>query len=273
MIMTRTLHSRFLFLASLLLASCGVADDNAPSHPVADFEIGCMTIVDSTVTFTNRSKDATLYRWDFGNGSSSTEKSPTITYTDTGSYRVTLIGSNAAESDTLSKTVRIFPHVPTSKMLAVPLVTAATNLLGWAAAVEMILRYHGVETDQCAIARDRLGIDCCRQSNGCDVGSTPQDLDNALYKSGGMVSVQQTGPMDLATLEAEIAQDRPVLIAYSDGTYAFYEVAYGYNQFHYIYVRDPYSGDDALPYNALINRSGGQGPYYWSYSLYCIRKP
>ncbi len=59
------------------------------------------------VTFTNTSDNATAYKWDFGNGTTSTEKSPTISYYEPGEYRVFLIASNLTSNDTLSHTVTI----------------------------------------------------------------------------------------------------------------------------------------------------------------------
>lgn len=61
--------------------------------PVADFTTdvyeGCLPL---TITFTNSSPPGLDYLWDFGNGdTSSVIFNPVITYTDTGTYTVTLI--------------------------------------------------------------------------------------------------------------------------------------------------------------------------------------
>ncbi len=42
----------------------------------------------------NKSEGADNYYWDFGNGSSSTEESPIVTYTNDGSYLITLVAAN-----------------------------------------------------------------------------------------------------------------------------------------------------------------------------------
>jgi len=56
------------------------------------------------VTFTETSKGSpTSWKWDFGDGTSSTEKSPTHTYSAAGTYTVKLIATNAAGSSTKSK--------------------------------------------------------------------------------------------------------------------------------------------------------------------------
>jgi len=56
------------------------------------------------VAFTETSKGSpTSWKWDFGDGTSSTEKSPTHTYSAAGTYTVKLTATNAAGSSTKSK--------------------------------------------------------------------------------------------------------------------------------------------------------------------------
>ena len=52
-------------------------------------------IDDFTVTFTNESKDAVSYSWDFGDGNTSTDENPTHTYDAEGIYEVVLTAANA----------------------------------------------------------------------------------------------------------------------------------------------------------------------------------
>ncbi len=64
--------------------------------PVADF-ISSGSGTD--ITFTDKSKGATIYDWDFGDGSTGTEQNPVHTYASAGSYRVCLTvfnGSNCS---------------------------------------------------------------------------------------------------------------------------------------------------------------------------------
>ncbi len=57
------------------------------------------------VSFTSSSTGATSYLWDFGDGNTSTQASPSNTYTTAGSYTVRLITTNAAGcSDTMIRT-------------------------------------------------------------------------------------------------------------------------------------------------------------------------
>jgi PKD repeat protein len=55
---------------------------------------------DKTVTFTNTSKYANSYSWDFGDGQTSTLESPVHTYASSGVFKVVLTATNAAGSST-----------------------------------------------------------------------------------------------------------------------------------------------------------------------------
>lgn len=56
------------------------------------------------VAFTDKSTNApTAWKWDFGDGASSTEQNPTHTYTSLGVYSVTLTASNKDGADTTTK--------------------------------------------------------------------------------------------------------------------------------------------------------------------------
>ncbi len=55
--------------------------------------------VNQAVTFTNCSVGGSYYYWDFGDGETSTGESPTHTYSNSGSYTVTLTIQNSELKD------------------------------------------------------------------------------------------------------------------------------------------------------------------------------
>lgn len=71
---------------------------------MVDFDF---TVDDFTVTFENKSQDATSYSWAFGDGSTSNEENPTHTYAAEGSYDVVLTGTGANGSKEATKSVTI----------------------------------------------------------------------------------------------------------------------------------------------------------------------
>jgi hypothetical protein len=60
-----------------------------------------------TVTVSNQSQSATGYRWNFGDGSTSTLANTTHTYTANGSYNVCLTAYNSCDSHTVCKRINI----------------------------------------------------------------------------------------------------------------------------------------------------------------------
>ena len=63
----------------------------------ADFTTPAIGFKDTALQFTNTSKLATSYAWDFGDGNTSTDENPTHTYTATGNYTVGLTINGSAE--------------------------------------------------------------------------------------------------------------------------------------------------------------------------------
>ncbi len=71
-----------------------------PVPPVADFSSSVTEgYAPLTVQFTDLSQNAAEWSWDFGDGASSSEQSPSHTYSAAGSYTVTLTVSNADGTD------------------------------------------------------------------------------------------------------------------------------------------------------------------------------
>lgn len=79
--------------------------------PTAAFTFsGSGTCQNSTITFTNTSTGGITYNWNFGNGQTSTQQNPVITYNQPGNYDVTLIVTNSDGCvDTLMQTIVIYP--------------------------------------------------------------------------------------------------------------------------------------------------------------------
>jgi uncharacterized repeat protein (TIGR01451 family) len=74
------------------------------NDPVADFSASTTLVcVDTPVMFTDLSTFATLWRWDFGDGATSSERQPTHAYAVAGSYAVTLTVTNACGEDMETK--------------------------------------------------------------------------------------------------------------------------------------------------------------------------
>lgn len=89
-----------------------IIQDNAVADFTADKTFSCTSPL--TVNFTNHSTNGSSYLWDFGDGNTSTETSPTHTYLTEGNFDVTLIITNASGcADTLKKTNYIWVRQPT----------------------------------------------------------------------------------------------------------------------------------------------------------------
>ncbi|AEH60076.1 S-layer-related duplication domain protein [Methanosalsum zhilinae DSM 4017] len=83
--------------------------------PVAAFDAQPLEgEVPLTVTFTDQSENAVAYEWDFGDGTTSTDATPTHTYEEAGEYTVTLTVENElGETDTAQTTITATEPEPT----------------------------------------------------------------------------------------------------------------------------------------------------------------
>jgi|GEM_PF-3292805 len=101
-------------------------DAPAASAPEADFKytITNDSIAPATVTFDNQSKNATTYTWDFGDTGSanntSTEQNPNHTYSNAGSYVVTLTAKNDQNvTDSQTYTIVIKTAIPSTDAVSI----------------------------------------------------------------------------------------------------------------------------------------------------------
>ncbi len=96
--------------------------------PVANFKANDSVTCNPTlsVSFTDLSTNATIWSWSFGDGTTSTLQNPTHTYTNYGSYTVTLTASNSTGcSGTVSKTNYIQVAQPNVLINGLPLYACA----------------------------------------------------------------------------------------------------------------------------------------------------
>jgi len=84
-----------------------------PVYPLANFSSNITSeyvFLSVPVQFTDLSKDATKWVWDFGDGSGSTKQNPAHTYSATGIYTVSLTVSNPNGTDSKLATVNVVPN-------------------------------------------------------------------------------------------------------------------------------------------------------------------
>ncbi|MFK7973030.1 MAG: PKD domain-containing protein [Bacteroidia bacterium] len=97
-----------LLLASVVLMSSCKPDDTPVEGPVASFQYEASMDDFLEISFSNFSKNASSYSWDFGDSNTSTESAPTHTYAAAGTYTVTLKASNdAGESASFNETIEV----------------------------------------------------------------------------------------------------------------------------------------------------------------------
>lgn len=83
-----------------------------------------------TVTFSNSSINASAYKWEFGDGQTSTVVNPSHTYSNYGTYNVTLTASNGTKTSTTSKSITLTEVAPQARFTyktAHPLKVVLTN--------------------------------------------------------------------------------------------------------------------------------------------------
>jgi PKD repeat protein len=92
-----------LVFASIVFISCN-------NKPQASFTINKgVAVLNEEVSFKNTSQKSYSYVWDFGNGTTSTEKEPKIVYTSIGEYTVklTAFNRNKRKTNSISQTISI----------------------------------------------------------------------------------------------------------------------------------------------------------------------
>ncbi len=135
----KNLFSRSIFalfaLVLFTVVSCKKDDESTPPSTdvlVASFQYEVSATNPFEVAFTNFSQNATSYAWDFGDGGTSTDESPTYTYTEGGSFTVKLTSSDGTDTSDKSETITITDP------------NAATNLLSGSGSKTWYLQREGV---------------------------------------------------------------------------------------------------------------------------------
>jgi hypothetical protein len=85
----------------------GIADTAYNSSGIAVIASFTSLVSGNSLNVTNTSTNATTYLWDFGNGSTGSGATQTVTYTANGTYPIMLIASNPCASDTSYQNITI----------------------------------------------------------------------------------------------------------------------------------------------------------------------
>lgn len=103
------MKNKLFFILALTIVIAGCKSEEPETQPVAKFTY---SVNQNVVTFTNQSTNAKKYYWNFGDGSTSSSTNPVKTYSNTGSYSVTLTATNITKSNSYSKTIEITQTPP-----------------------------------------------------------------------------------------------------------------------------------------------------------------
>lgn len=77
-------------------------------EPVANFDYSFVTnVAPASVTFSNLSTDADDFKWEFGDGGTSTEKAPVHTYQDAGTFTIALTATGRGGENKMTKSINI----------------------------------------------------------------------------------------------------------------------------------------------------------------------
>lgn len=111
------------FLRSIAAVLSVAVMISACKKPTANFSADKTEVeIGEVVTFTNSSEDATIYMWDFGDGTQSSQKNPTHVYDTPGTYQVTMTSAKnkmkkPADATAVTITVKA-PAKPTADFTA-----------------------------------------------------------------------------------------------------------------------------------------------------------
>lgn len=109
---------KLLIIALIVTLTSCKKDDEIQQNVIADFTYN-LTVEENhaIISLCNTSQNATTYSWSFPNSidETSTEEQPKATYTENGTYTITLVASNGSSTDTKSIEITIdtlYEHIP-----------------------------------------------------------------------------------------------------------------------------------------------------------------
>ncbi|QKZ12795.1 PKD domain-containing protein [Spirosoma sp. KUDC1026] len=97
----RLLWSSIILIVLVACQSNQIVPSSAFTYSLSDVELKNYLSgypVGFAIKFTNNSTDGTAYSWDFGDGTTSTDKDPTITYAKSGTYTIQLTTTSSTGS-------------------------------------------------------------------------------------------------------------------------------------------------------------------------------
>jgi PKD repeat protein len=102
----------FFFLILLAFFACKKNDPEAKPKACFTFSPDTALKTGDTIKFTNCSENATSYLWDFGDSTTSTEKSPVHIFKRGGTYLIKLTAADKNSFDTISLPVMVNVSIP-----------------------------------------------------------------------------------------------------------------------------------------------------------------
>lgn len=124
---------KLLFFGSLstllFVFACSKSDDNnnAPVLSAGFSFLPANPKVGETVVFINESQNATTFSWEFGDGTTSTERNPTKSYATEGTFKVKLTATSGSQSKMIEKNVIVGLDVNALVVLEGKLTTQTLN--------------------------------------------------------------------------------------------------------------------------------------------------
>jgi PKD repeat protein len=108
------LLAAFALVGIVFISACNGDDPEPADNPIASFQYEISADNFLEVAFTNFSQNAVSYSWDFGDGNTSTEESPTHTYAAAGTYTIALTATGAEGTTPATKSETITLSDPNS---------------------------------------------------------------------------------------------------------------------------------------------------------------